>query len=424
MFLEERKAQIEDRFIRRRQLVCMIRSHFGSSGYFAQGDDLAVSELALASTHFGRIVMSTRLSQQPTQTAAPLSAEEFDPQPHEITVPDETQHSLISNTGSPCSGSADNAMCPPVSRATGDGFTGTGVPAGSAASLEAFLRDLSVLQTEQFAVLTNSIASIQRQLSELTHFTSRTSEWMRAQQAPLNKRDLSTSIKPSRLCVRAWTNCSQPRSLPLKQRASFQTGHWQRLQDEWAQVPTSDSLRATLPTRMVAVVSRQASGKNPRSHRHRKRLRNCIRRMTNFSEVSLWSIFHLIRAKILSRNFVVKPFPVQNLTHMRSNARKAATMLASGFTPEQHVNNLLRPIRASDCGFLPITPWLSANQPMFSFAKQELPESARWGIDLAPFWIAVDQFLSNHFKNTAGIQATPVVDGRGAGSSVPSFSTF
>ena len=175
MFLEERKAQIEDRFIRGRQLVCMIRSHFGSSGHFAQGDALAVSDLALASTHFGRIVMSTRLSQQPIQTAAPLSAEEFDPQPHEITVPDETQHSLISNTGSPCSGSADNAMCPPVSRSTGDGFTGTGVPAGSAASLEAFLRDLSVLQTEQFAVLTNSIASIQRQLSELTHFTSRTS---------------------------------------------------------------------------------------------------------------------------------------------------------------------------------------------------------------------------------------------------------
>ena len=74
-------------------------------------------------------------------------------------------------------------MCPPVSHAAGNGFTGTGVPASSGASLEAFLRDLSVRQTEQFAILTNSIASIQRQLSELTDVTISTTEWMRAQQA-------------------------------------------------------------------------------------------------------------------------------------------------------------------------------------------------------------------------------------------------
>ena len=72
----------------------LLRSHFCSSGCFAQSDAQAVSDLALTSTHFGRIVMSPRLSQQPTHRLLLLSLQ-FDPQPHEITVPDETQHSSI-----------------------------------------------------------------------------------------------------------------------------------------------------------------------------------------------------------------------------------------------------------------------------------------------------------------------------------------
>ena len=127
--------------------------------------------------------MFTRFSQQPTQTAAPLPAEQFSPQPHDITVPDETQHSLLSNTRSPSSGSADNAMCPSVCHVAGDGYTGNGVPAGSGASLEVSLRELAAAQTEQFTILTNSIAGIQRQFRELTDITSPTTEWTRSQQA-------------------------------------------------------------------------------------------------------------------------------------------------------------------------------------------------------------------------------------------------
>ena len=104
---------------------------------------------------------------------------------------------------------------------------------------------------------------------------------MRAQQAPLNKRDLSTSIKPSRLCVRAWTNCSQPRSLPLKQRASFQTGHWQRLQDPGARAGTDGLLTATLPARVSACPSLQGKGKNLPSHRHSRHPRNGINKTTS-----------------------------------------------------------------------------------------------------------------------------------------------
>ena len=42
---------------------------------------------------------------------------------------------------------------------------------------------------------------------------------------------------------------------------------------------------------------------------------NGISTMTNFREVLFWSIFKLAKAKILSRNFVVKLLPVRNLTH-------------------------------------------------------------------------------------------------------------
>ena len=95
----------------------------------------------------------------------------------------DSQPSPTSITGSPCSGSADIVTCPSVRHAAGDGITGTGVLAGSGAPVVAFLRDMSVRQTEQFAILTNGIASMQRQISELIDVTNRTTEWMHAQQA-------------------------------------------------------------------------------------------------------------------------------------------------------------------------------------------------------------------------------------------------
>ena len=127
--------------------------------------------------------MSTRFSQQPTLTATSFLAQQREPQPHDNSVPDKTWHSHLSNSGSPSSGSADVAMCPPVGDAAGDGFTSTGVPAGTSASLEVFIRELAVRQTEQFTILTNRIADIQRQLREHTDVFNRTTEWMRSEQA-------------------------------------------------------------------------------------------------------------------------------------------------------------------------------------------------------------------------------------------------
>ena len=96
-----------------------------------------------------------------TLTATSFLAQLREPQPHDISVPDKTWHSHLSNNGFPSSGSADIAMCPPVGDAAGDGFTSTGVPAGPSASLEVFIRGLAVRQTEQFTILTNRIADIQ-----------------------------------------------------------------------------------------------------------------------------------------------------------------------------------------------------------------------------------------------------------------------
>ena len=97
---------------------------------------------------------------------ADFRAQQIQPNPHDIAVdgPDEAQHSPISKTGSPVGGHI------------GDGFTGAGVPASLGASLE-------VLYREQFALLANSIADVQRQLSDLTEVTNRTTLWMCSQQA-------------------------------------------------------------------------------------------------------------------------------------------------------------------------------------------------------------------------------------------------
>ena len=108
-----------------------------------------------------------RFSQQTTQQTSFLpNRSQYTPA--DVLVPDFTtdaQPSPVSNTGSLCSGSADIAMCPPVSHVAGDGTPGTGVPPA-----------LEAIQREQFAVLLNSIASMQtkmqKQISELIAITT------------------------------------------------------------------------------------------------------------------------------------------------------------------------------------------------------------------------------------------------------------
>ena len=124
-----------------------------------------------------------RFSQQKTHQASFLGNQSQD-NPVDVEVPEDAFDATIdsqptvavSTTGSPSSGSADIAMCPPVGDAAGDGFTSTGVPAGPSACLEVFLRELAVRQTEQFTILTNRSADIQQQLRELTDVTAQRSE--------------------------------------------------------------------------------------------------------------------------------------------------------------------------------------------------------------------------------------------------------
>ena len=126
---------------------------------------------------------SARLSQQISRRHFFQISHSTHQQMSRFLISRSTPNRAISNTGSPCSGNAFIAMCPPVSHAAGNGFTSTGVPAGSAASFEAFICDMFVRQSDQFTILTNNIASIQRQLSEHNDMPSCTQEWMHAQQA-------------------------------------------------------------------------------------------------------------------------------------------------------------------------------------------------------------------------------------------------
>ena len=145
---------------------------------------------------------SVRLSQQTTQQTSFLP-NQSQYTPADVPVPDFTtdaHSSPISNTGSLVSGSADIAMCPPVGHVAGDGIPGTGVPP----ALEAFRR-------EQFAVLPNSIASMQtnmqKQISELIAVTTQTTKWMQDQQA--------RSIEIDKTLAELRANDVAPQSAPV-----------------------------------------------------------------------------------------------------------------------------------------------------------------------------------------------------------------
>ena len=63
-----------------------------------------------------------RLSQQPTRTAAPFRARQFQPQPDDISTdgPNDAQHLALSNIGSPYSDNSGNVMCPPLGNLIGN----------------------------------------------------------------------------------------------------------------------------------------------------------------------------------------------------------------------------------------------------------------------------------------------------------------
>ena len=99
--------------------------------------------------------------------------------------------------------------------------TGTSAPVGPGVPLE-------VLFPEQFPLLASRMADMQRQLAMLTGAATRTVEWTRAHRG---NEDHRVRLAPC-----------------------------QRLQDQWAQVPTDALLRATLLARVLGVLSLRAKG--------------------------------------------------------------------------------------------------------------------------------------------------------------------
>ena len=285
--------------------------------------------------------------------------------------------SPISSTSSLHSGGSDVAMCPPAAglAGSGDGFTGASAPAGPSAPLEHVVRELAAWfahQNEQFSVLARNMADMQKQLCELSSAAALTAEWMPTHEARASDVDkFLDSLREYLDALRSASVSVETTSVVsdwplLKVTASVGTGSHRR--------PS----QSHTPGESVGSSQPPGTRQKPRSLGLKRHLRNGISRMTNFRGVLFGSIFHWVTAKILSRNFVVKPSPVQNLTGMRSNAKKSPTLPASCFTPELLVSNSLRPIQVSGCDFLPIIPWLSANQPKLLFTKPELSRSARW----------------------------------------------
>ena len=90
---------------------------------------------------------------------------------------------------------------------------------------------------------------------------------------------------------------------------SCRTGPCQWLQNLWAQAPRDDRLKATLPARVLAVLSLRANDKNPRSHRVRKHLKNGISRLTCFREVLSCSIFAHGQSEVSVNKFCTEAFP-------------------------------------------------------------------------------------------------------------------
>ena len=121
--VDESHRQISSYFSRRRRLriqykVCTSFSRYGALLSVAILAQVAIllqvtleqfqiwhsrAHIFVTTPQDSFLSMSSRLSQQPTQTSAPLFTQQFERQPHEITVPDETRHSHNSKTGSTCS---------------------------------------------------------------------------------------------------------------------------------------------------------------------------------------------------------------------------------------------------------------------------------------------------------------------------------
>ena len=217
--------------------------------------------MPLTSTLFGHwftrfLSKSTCHLQQPTQTAAPFRAHQFQPQTHEISTggPNDAQQSPLSNTGSHYSDNSGNVICPPLGNLTGNVANGVN---GACAPIPAFRSNTSSASWPlRLPVRANSFPYLPTawrtrsgsSANSLMPVPLRLSGYVLTRNVPM----VSTSLW-SRY-VYNWMPCSQPRSLPSKRRASCQTGPCQSLQDLRAPARTDGPLRAKPPARVRAVL--------------------------------------------------------------------------------------------------------------------------------------------------------------------------
>ena len=202
--------------------------------------------------------------------------------------------------------------------AASDGFNGTGVPASSGASLESFFRDMSARQSEQFAILTNCIASMHRQISELID-VNRTTEWMHARQA--RSVDIDQTLAP--LCA----------SMDAMQSASVSSVEAKSVVSDWplpGSASSGSNRRASqshIPSESVGIS--QLLGKRQKKLSFSPAQKNVINKTKSSFAVLFLLGSLVVRTRTLFRSFV--PFPSLMLIqiHTRPSARSAVIMLAS-----------------------------------------------------------------------------------------------
>ena len=362
---------------------------FGSSLQRAQNIPLTVtSDLPLTSTLFGHWFTRFFLDhfQQPTQTAAPFRAHQFQPQPHDISIdgPNNAQQSPLSNTGSPSSDNSGNVMCPPLGNLIGNvasGVDGACAPHSSGVSFEHLVRELASQisgQGEQFSLFSNT----QRQLRELTDASTLATEWIRSHEERANGVD--KSLETSRVQLDALQSASVSfRLAPAKGCRIYEL----RLEQ------TDGLLRATLPARLSAFPCLWGKGKSSPSYWHRRHPKNGIKTVR------------------LSKSFLLFPSVILTTIPARSSARRAVIMSVFCVTPRQRVSSSLQQTGVRDSVTQPTALWQCASPQARVFdqlqmEKRLLPPSRSnpTGMRLKP------KLITSHFKYTPGIEAAPVVD--------------
>ena len=177
---------------------------------------------------------------------------------------------------------------------------------------------MSVRQTEQFAILTNSIASMQRQISELIDVTNRTTEWIHAQQAR------SVDIDKTLVYLRASMEPLQSTSVSSIETKSVDSDS---PMPEVAGSARSGSNRrpsqSHTPSESVGISQPPGKKQKPSFSPTHKAPKNGINKTKSSFAVLFLSGSLVVRTRTLFRHFVLFPSLMLIGIPTRSSARRA-----------------------------------------------------------------------------------------------------